>query len=146
MNKDSLLLDIPFVTVSEIIELTNQDSEYAKNNLTNIHGYVVSNDPTKQNSYHKKNFYCLSLDSGQYEIVYENVSFSLPRKNPQVYRSILDLDFTKLRVLCGKIDSYKIYGRSLSYPQSKVLISEGKIESRELIRGSGFDIWQNTGL
>jgi hypothetical protein len=125
--------------VSEIIELTNQDSEYAKNNLTNIHGYVVSNDPTKQNSYHKKNFYCLSLDSGQYEIVYENVSFSLPRKNPQVYRSVLDLDFTKLRVLCGKINSYKIYGRSLSYPQSKVLISEGKIESRELIRGSGFD-------
>ena len=139
VNKDSLLLDIPFVTVSEIIGSTNQDSEYAKNNLANIHGYVVSNDPTKQNSYHKKNFYCLSLDSGQYEIVYENFSFSLPRKNPQVYRSVLDLDFTKLRVLCGKINSYKIYGKSLSYPQSKVLISEGKIESRELIRGSGFD-------
>jgi hypothetical protein len=139
VNKNSLLLDIPFVTVSEIIGLTNQDSEYAKNNLTNIHGYVVSDDPAKQNSYHKKNFYCLSLDSGQYEIVYKNISVSLPRKNPQVYRSVLELDFTKLRALCGKVNSYKIYGRSLSYPQSKVLMSEGKIESNELVRGSGFD-------
>jgi hypothetical protein len=139
VNNSSLLLDIPFTTVSEIINISNQDSEYAKNNLVNIHGYFVSNDPTKQNSYHKNNFYCLSLSSGEYEIIYENVSVSLPRKNPQVYKSILDLDFTNLRTLCGKISSYKIYGRSLSYPQSKTLIAEGKIEPHELIKGAGFD-------
>jgi hypothetical protein len=139
VSKNSLLLDIPFVTVSELIGTTNQDSEYSKNNLANIYGYFVSNDPTKQNSYHKKNFYCLSLNSGQYEIVYENISASLPRKNPQVYKPVLNLEFINLRALCGKINYYKIYGRSLSYPQSKVLMSEGKIESHELVRGSGFD-------
>jgi hypothetical protein len=57
----TVLLDIPFSTVSDLIDRSNQDSSYAKNNLANIKGYGTRNDPSKQTVNHKKNFYILML-------------------------------------------------------------------------------------
>ena len=143
VNDTTVLLDIPFSTVSDLIDRSNQDSSYAKNNLVNIKGYGTSNDPSKQTVNHKKNFYILSIDDGEFEIIHKNIVTELPRaivSGSTFYKkSILDIDFNNLRVLCGDLNSYKVYGRSLNSPETKTLICEGKIKPINLISTTKFD-------
>lgn len=150
VNDTTILLNIPFSTVSELISRTNQDSSYAKNNLVDIKGYGSSNDPAKQTVHHKKNFYVLSIDNGEFEIIHKNINIQLPRATVGGFfnrKSILDIDFNNLRVLCGDLNSYKIYGRSLSGPTTKTLLSEGKIKPTNLIATTKFDngLYNNPG-
>lgn len=143
INNNSILISIPFTTVSDILSNINQDSEYAKNNLVDIRGYSVSDDKYKQNVYYKKNFYCLSIDSGQYEVIYKSLSEFQQRamdgNGHEIYKMVVNIKLKKLRTLCGKLKSYKVFGRSLNIPQSKTIFSEGRIEPSETIIGSGFD-------
>ena len=44
-----------------------------------------------------------------------------------------------MRVLCGDLNSYKVYGRSLNSPETKTLICEGKIKPINLISTTKFD-------
>jgi hypothetical protein len=151
VNDTTILLDIPFSTVSELINRSNQDSSYDKNNLVNIKGYGTSNDPLKQTVHHKKNFYILSIDGGEFEIIHKNIVTQLPRaiaSGSAFYKkSIIDIDFNNLRVLCGDLNNYKIYGRSLNSPETKTLICEGKIKPTNLISTTNFDngLYNNPG-
>lgn len=151
VNDTTVLLDIPFSTVSELINRSNEDSSYAKNNLVNIKGYGTSNDPSKQTVHNKKNFYVLSIDDGEFEIIHKNVPIQLPRAiapNTNFYKkSIIDVDFNNLRVLCGDLHAYKIYGRSLNSPETKTLICEGKIKPTNLMSTTKFDngLYNNPG-
>lgn len=131
MNSSSLRLDIPFSTVSDLIGKTNIDSEYSKNDLVDIKGYSPENDVDKQGSFHKKNFYVLSLDSGNFEIVYKNSPYSVAVGAKK--QSVLNIEFQNMRTLCGKITHFKINKKSLSYPHSSMEILSGKIEPTELI-------------
>ena len=142
VNEDSILLDIPFATVSELITRTNEDSPYAKNNLVKLKGYTVSDDPTSQTVFHKNNFYILSITNGEFEIFYNDIPVELPRADPSgsgYLTSLLNIEFNNVRALCGALDSYKIYGRSLNSPESKALLMEGKIEPDQVIRTNKFD-------
>ena len=143
INDTTLLLDIPFSTVSDIIEKSNTDSVYNKNNLVNIKGYNASDDANRQTVYHKKNFYILSMDSGEFEIFHKNVPTELPRAvivgSTTNKKSLLSIDCSNLRLLCGNLSSYKIYGKSLNSPQSKTLLCDGKIEPSNLIYSTNFD-------
>jgi len=151
INENTILLDIPFSTVSDLIDRSNEDSVYAKNNLVNIKEYGVNNDPLKQTVFHKQNFYILSIDSGEFEIFFKNVSTELPRaviSGPAFSKkSLFDINCNNLRVLCGNISSYKIYGRSLNFPESSTLLCQGKIEPHNLIRSLNFDngLFNNPG-
>jgi hypothetical protein len=137
VNKNSLLLNIPFITVSEILNKTNQNSDYSKNDLTNIRGYVSNNDPDKQSVYHKKNFYSLSIESGEYEIINIRIPQFLDRGISK--KNILKIELKNLRTLCGKLKSYKMYGRSLNFPESRHLISEGYLESENMLKSNQYD-------
>jgi hypothetical protein len=143
VNDTTVLLDIPFSTVAELINRSNQDSSYAKNNLVNIKGYGTNNDPYKQTVHHKKNFYILSIDGAEFEIIHKNVPIQLPRAiasgSSYYKKSVIDIDFNNLRVLCGDLNSYKIYGRSLNGPETKTLLCEGKIKPTNLIATTKFD-------
>ena len=149
VNETSLLLDIPFATVSELTNLTNEDSPYAKNNLVQLKGYTVIDDASKQTVFHKKNFYVLSLSDGQYEIFHKQIPVSLPRAAPSgstYIASALNIECNNARTLCGDLSYYKIYGRSLNTPISKTLLTEGKIEAEHVIRSKKFDngLYDNT--
>jgi|LauGreDrversion4_2_1035121.scaffolds.fasta_scaffold16243_2 hypothetical protein len=142
VNDTSILLDIPFSTVSELINRTNEDSPYAKNNLTEIKGYTVTDDASKQTVFHKKNFYVLSLSDGQFEIFHNDIPAELPRadcSNFAYFVSVLNVEFNNLRTLCGTLDYYKVYGRNLNSPESKTLLIESKIEPEQVIRSNKFD-------
>lgn len=143
VNDTTLLLDIPFSTVSDIIEKSNTDSVYNKNNLVNIKGYNASDDANRQTVYHKKNFYILSMDSGEFEIFYKSISRELPRAtvggSTINRKSLLNIDCNNLRLLCGNLSSYKMYGRSLNSPENKTLLRDGKIEPNNLIASTKFD-------
>jgi len=145
VNETSLLLDIPFATVSELINSTNEDSPYAKNNLVQLKGYTVIDDAAKQTVFHKKNFYVLSLSDGQYEIFHKQIPVTLPR-NTTYLASTLNIECNNARTLCGDLSYYKIYGRSLNTPLSKTLLTEGKIEAEHVIRSKKFDngLYDNT--
>ena len=151
VNDTTVLLDIPFSTVAEIIESTNTDSSYNKNNLVDIKGYGSSDDPLKQTTNHKRNFYILSIDSGEFEIFYKDVSVELPRApvvgTTYYKKSIVNVGYNNLRLLCGNISSYKVYGRSLNSPETKTLLKEGRIESNNLIASKKFDngLYNNPG-
>ena len=143
VNESTVLLDIPFSTVSEMINATNEDSPYAKNNLVDIKGYNVNNDPMKQTMYHKRNFYILSIDSGDFEIFYKNVGRELPRApvsgSTYYKKSVVSIDCNSIRTLCGSVSSYKVYGKSLNSPESKTLLREGRIEPHNLVSSVNFD-------
>lgn len=142
INETSLLLDIPFSTVSDLIGRTNEDSSYTKNNLTELKGYTVNDDADKQTVFHKKNFYVLSLSDGQFEIFHNDIPAELPRADStgfSYFTSILNVEFNNLRTFCGALDYYKIYGRNLNSPESKTLLIESKIEPEQVIRSNKFD-------
>lgn len=151
VNDTTILLDIPFSTVADLIGRSNQDSTYSKNNLVNIKGYGTNNNPYKQTVYHKKNFYVLSIDGGGYEIIHKNIVTQLPRaiaSGSALYKKlILDIDFNNTRVLSGNLSSYKIYGRSLNSPETKTLLCQGKIKPSNLICSTKFDngLFDNPG-
>lgn len=151
VNDTTVLLDIPFSTVSDIIDRTNEDSPYNKNNLVNIKGYNSSDDPSKQTVFHKKNFYILSVDSGEFEIFYKNVPTELPRApasaSVNYKKSVINIGYNNLRLMCGSLSSYKVYGRSLNSPESKTLIREGRIDPYNLIYSKKFDngLYNNPG-
>ena len=140
VNETSLLLDIPFTAVSELIGRHNEDSPYSKNNLVDIKGYTVLDDPNKQNVFHKKNFYILSIDSGNFEIFHNKIP--IQNSVSTTKKSILDIEINKVRVLCGNLYSYKVYGKSLNSPENSTLLCEGKIEPDEHISTNNF----NNGL
>lgn len=138
VNKNTLLINVPFVTMADIITQVNQNSEYRKNDLTQLEGYTAVDDKEKQTVYQKKNYYCLSIDAGNFEIVYPNVSETNSRSSSKT-KTVLHVELRNLRTLCGKIASYRVYGRSLAYPQSKNLLFEGKTGPVQLIRSNNFD-------
>lgn len=145
VNESSILLDIPFATVSELIDKTNEDSPYAKNNFVKISGYTVNDDIEKQNVFYKKNFYVLSISDGQFEIFYKNIPVQVPVSEisgSSINSVSIDVEFNNIRVLCGNLCWYKIYGKSLNKPDSKTLLVEGKILADECILSKKF----NNGL
>jgi hypothetical protein len=149
VNETSIILDIPFATVSELINNTNEDSPYAKNNLVQLKGYTVIDDAAKQTVFHKKNFYALSLSDGGFEIFHKQIPVSLPRADPSgstYFVSVLNVECNNARTLCGDLSYYKIYGRSLNGPESKILLSQGTIEAENVIRSTKFDnaLYENT--
>jgi hypothetical protein len=139
VNNNSILLDIPFSTVADLVGRTNVDSEYTKNNLTRLEGYTPEDSATKQTSYYKKNFYVLSLSQGGFEIVHKNIPLSLPTASTGSKRASLNIEFRNIRVLGGAIDTYKIFGRSLNTPHSRILLSEGTSDSLETIESTNFN-------
>jgi hypothetical protein len=141
VNEGSLLLSIPFSTVSELINLTNEDSIYSKNNLVALKGYNVNDDPLKQTMFHKKNFYALSIDNGEYEIFYKNIDTQLTAMSSGS-KYLLNVSCDKLRLMCGNLATYRIYGKSLNSPETPTLLSEGRVEPDEHITTTNF----NNGL
>lgn len=142
VNDTTVLLDIPFTTVSELITRINEDSPYAKNNLTEIKAFTVNDDPYKQNVFHKTNFYALSLSDGQFEIFYDDVPVETINSNTtgSTYMvSVLNIEHNNIRTLCGALESYRIYGRSLNSPESKILLAQGKIEPDQTIKSNKFN-------
>lgn len=140
VNDSTIILNIPFTTVADLVGRVNEDSPYNKNNLVNIHGYTVNDDASKQTVYHKRNTYVLSISDANYEIIYNNINISLAASSQK--RSILNIEFNNLRSYCGNLSSYKIYGKSLNTPATKTLIAEGRVEPDELIVSNNF----NNGL
>lgn len=138
VNSNSILLDIPFSTVSEMVGISNEDSPYAKNNLVEIKGYTVNDDPLKQSVFHKKNFYTLSIDDGDFEIFYKDIDTELSLM-PSGSKFLFDVECNSLRLLCGNLDSYKIYGKSLNSPETSTLLCEGKIEPDEHLVSTKFN-------
>lgn len=138
VSENSLLLDIPFSTVSELIGKTNEDSAYSKNNLVKLKGYTVNDDSAKQTVFHKNNFYVLSINDGEFEIFYNNIPVELPRVDSYSV-SLLNIEFNNVRALCGALDSYKIYGKSLNSPESKTLLASGKVEPDSALKSNKFD-------
>ena len=142
VNDTSLLLDIPFTTVSELINRTNEDSPYAKNNLTEIKGYTVTDDAYNQTVFHKKNFYALSLSDGEFEIFHKQIPSILPMADPSgssYLKSTLNIECNEVRALCGNVESYKVYAKSLNSPAGKALLTEGYILPDESIVTTKFN-------
>jgi hypothetical protein len=137
VNETSILLRIPFIAVAELVNLVNEDSPYAKNNLVDIKGYVINNDPVKQGMFHKKNFYALSIDDGEYEICYKDIQ-TVVQSAPDT-KCLLNIECSNLRLLCGALNTYKLYGKSLNSPETPTLICEGKIEADEHIVTTKFN-------
>jgi hypothetical protein len=138
INENTLLLDVPFSTVSNVITTINQNSEYARNDLVSIEGYIVNNDPSKQSVNYKKNFYILSLTSGEFEIIYKSVPDLVTTETGSA-KSLLNIEFRNIRVMGGNLDTYKIFGKSLSVPQSRVLLAEGDVSANETIISTNFN-------
>jgi hypothetical protein len=142
VNQNSLLINIPFTTVFELINRTNEDSPYSKNNLVKIKGFAVNDNPYKQTVFHKNNFYALSITDGEFEIFYNNIPIELPRatiSGSTYMASLVNIEFNNTRVLCGALDSYKIYGRKLDTPESKRLLTQGRIYADSSIISNKFD-------
>lgn len=137
INESTLLLDIPFSTVAELVNKINEDSPYNKNNLVDIKLYSVNNEPDKQAVSHKKNIYILSIESGEFEIFYKNISTDVSRNGKK--QNSINIAYNNLRLLSGKLERYRVYGKSLNTPHSKTLLCEGKIEPRNLIASTLFD-------
>jgi hypothetical protein len=138
VNSGSLLLNIPFATVSDLISRINEDSVYNKNNLTNIFGYDVNNDPMKQIIYKKNNFYILSISDADYEIFYNDIPPDTSPTTGSAVKSLINVEFNNLRAYCGNVETYKIFGRSMNSPEYKTLLCEGKVFGEELITTKNF--------
>ena len=138
INDSTLLLDIPFNTVSSVISIINQNSEYAKNDLVSIKGYTPNNDPSKQSVNYKRNFYILSLTGGEFEIIYKDIPDIILSEIGSA-KSLLNIEFRNVRVMGGNLESYKIFGKSLSVPQSSVLFAEGDVIANETIISTNFN-------
>jgi hypothetical protein len=152
MNDTTILLDIPFATVSDLVTRANEDSPYSKNNLVDPNGYNISDDPQKQTMYFKKNFYVLSIGQADYEVIYKNIPTMLTQSIVSgsitpARKSVLDIEFNNLRTYCGHVDAYKIYGRSLNSPESMTLLTSGKVVPEENIATTNFNtgLYQNAG-
>jgi hypothetical protein len=142
VNETSLLLDIPFSTVYELISRSNEDSPYSKNNLVRLKDVRIEDDPDKQVVFHKKNFYILSISDGQFEIFYREIPQNLPRATTSAstkYRSVVGVECNNIRTLCGNLESYKIYARSLNTPADRTLLTQGYIRPDEAIITTKFD-------
>lgn len=146
INDTTLVLDIPFATVSQLVGRVNEDSPYRKNNLVRFNGYNVTDDLTKQTNYLKKNFYVLSIGDAEYEILYKDIDTSLPLAfvtgSITSKKSLLEIEFNNLRTYCGNVESYKIYGRSLNSPESTTLLASGRVIAEENVSTDNF----NNGL
>lgn len=138
INSSTLLLNIPFSSVSSLVDRANEDSVYNKNNLTNIYGYDVNGDPMKQTVYKKKNFYILSIASADYEIFYNDISPDSSPTTGSAVKSLLNIEFNNLRTYCGNVETYKIFGRSMNSPEYKTLLCEGKVFGEELLATKNF--------
>lgn len=142
VNESSLLLDIPFTTVADLIGRTNQDSPYAKNNLTEIKDFTVADNMDSQNVYHKKNIYALSITDCQYEIFYKNISPSLPMANTSgsmYLKSLVNIECNNIRTMCGHLDFYRVYGKSLNSPENRTLLTQGYIKPDQAIQSTNFN-------
>jgi hypothetical protein len=53
--------------------------------------------------------------------------------------SVLNIEHNNIRTLCGALESYRIYGRSLNSPESKILLAQGKIEPDQTIKSNKFN-------
>lgn len=146
VNETTLLLNIPFATVSDLVDRTNEDSVYNRNNLVDISGYTVNDDPQKQTTFFKKNFYVLSIAKADYEIIHKSIPTSLSASvitgSAIAKKSVVDIELNNLRAYCGNIASYKVYKKSLNSPESKTLVVSGKVEADEHIISNNF----NNGL
>ena len=146
VNETTLLLNIPFATVSDLVDRTNEDSVYNRNNLVDISGYTVNDDPQKQTTFFKKNFYVLSIAKADYEIIHKSIptllSASVITGSVIAKKSIVDIELNNLRAYCGNITSYKVYKKSLNSPESKTLVVSGKVEADEHVVSNNF----NNGL
>lgn len=143
VNENSLLIEIPFATVSDLIGRLNSDSPYNANNLVNSRGYDISDEASKQSVYLKKNFYSLSISYADYEILYIDAPKTLPRmelvSGSLVRKSLVEIEFNNLRTYSGHTSYYRVYGRSLNSPESKTLMVQGKVEPDEHIQSNNFD-------
>ncbi len=152
VNDTTLLLDIPFATVSDLVTRINEDSPYNKNNLVNPLGYNISDDPQKQTMYFKKNVYVLSIGQADYEVIYKNVPTMLTQSlvsgsTTPARKSLLEVEFNNLRSYSGDVSAYKIYGHSMNTPESKTLLAEGRVEPEENIATTNFNngLYSNAG-
>lgn len=147
INSSSLLINIPFATVSDLVNRTNEDSVYNKNNLVDIIGYNVNDDPMKQTVYRKKNFYILSIARADYEIFYKEIPEDSGPTTGSIVKSLLNIEFNNLRTYCGSVETYKIFGKSMNSPEYKTLLSEGTIAGEELLTTKNFKngLYNNTG-
>ncbi len=147
VNSTTLLINIPFATVSDLVNRVNEDSVYNKNNLVNIFGYNVSDDPNKQTMYRNRNFYILSIADADYEIFYNDIPVDSGPSTGSAVKSILNVEFNNLRTYCGNLETYKIFGRSMNSPEYKTLLCEGKIVGEELITTKNFKngMYSNAG-
>ena len=145
VNETTLLLNIPFATVSDLVDRTSEDSPYNKNNLVDINGYTVNDDPQKQTTFFKKNFYVLSIAKAEYEIIHKSIPTLLSASSTGGVvskKSVVDVELNNLRAYCGNVSSYKVYGKSLNSPESKTLLASSKVEADEHIISKNF----NNGL
>lgn len=150
VNDTTLLITIPFAVANEIVNRTNsggenEDSQYNRNNLVNPYGYNQDSEPANQSSFIKKNFFVLSIGSAEFEVVYKSIPTILPQNNvvvgaqSQYKKTLLEMEFGNLRTFCGNLSRYEIYGRSMSAPESKRLLSSGKIEPEETLVLNNFN-------
>lgn len=147
VNSKTLLINIPFSTISDLVNKTNEDSAYNKNNLVNLLGYNVNSDPMKQTMFRKKNFYILSIANAEYEIFYKEIPDDVGPVTGGAVKSLLNIEFNNLRTYCGNIEYYKIFGRSLNVPENKTLLCEGKVSGEELLSTKNFKsgLYNNVG-
>lgn len=148
INSKTLLVNIPFMTVGDLINRTNEDSIYSKNNLVKIFGYNINDDPARQTTYIKRNFYVLSISHADFEIFYKEFPDPLAISASSAIKSLINVEVSNLRTYCGNIDQYKIYGKSLNSPESKIVLCEGKVEADELLVSSNFrsGIYDSAGM
>ena len=144
VNETTLLINIPFATVSDLVGRINEDSPYTKNNLVDPNGYNISDDATKQTVYVKKNFYVLSIGYADFEIIYKEIpttlsTVDLTGSGSYIRKSVLELEFGSLRTYCGNLDSYKVYGRSLNAPETQTLLATGRVKGEENIASNNFN-------
>jgi hypothetical protein len=137
VNSTTLLLDIPFSTVSNLIGRINQDSPYSKSNLVDIHGYNPNDSPANQTVFLKNNFYILSIGKADYEIIYKSIPTVVGSSG--TLKSLLNLEANNLRTHCGNISAYKVYGNSLNSPETKTYLCGGKVVGEENIASNNFN-------
>jgi len=150
VNDTTLLITIPFAVANEIVNRTNsggenEDSQYNRNNLVDPYGYNQDADPNNQSTFIKRNFFILSIGNADFEVVYKSIPTILPQSNTvgdetRPYRkTLLEMEFGNLRTLCGNLSRYEIYGRSMNSPETKTLLSSGKIEPEETLVLNNFN-------
>lgn len=94
---------------------------------------------------HRKSYYVCNIKSCTYQIVHQPrisssqlvpSSFTYQNSQPGEFTRkvcLATIDFTGLRTLSGHFDRYRIYKRSLHYPESPTIIGDGPIEPNEVL-------------